>query len=124
MRREKRTLPRRVNGQLRIEFGGDRLTSYAGLEVIQRHLRAFGFNDLLRWAFAGQQFVGDYGLVPMVRLFLTMILVGARRLRHVRFLSRDPMVLRTAGLSGLPDERTLSRWLGRFNAKSLRLSFP
>jgi hypothetical protein len=120
MRRAKRSLAHRVNGQLRIEFGDDRLTSHAGLEILQRHLQALGFNQMLRTAFSRHPLSGDYSVVEMVRLFLAMILVGARRLGHVRFLSRDPMVLRTAGLAVLPEERTLSRWLGRFNAKSVR----
>jgi hypothetical protein len=120
MRRAKRTLAQRVNGQLRIEFGDDCLTSHAGLEIFQRHLRALGFNQMLRSAFSRLPFSGDYKVVEMIRLFVTMILVGARRLGHVRFLSRDPMILRMAGLAILPEERTLSRWLGRFTAKSLR----
>lgn len=120
MRRAKRSLAQRVNGPLRIEFGDDRLTSHAGLEIVQRRLQILGFNQTLRSAFARIPFSGDYHFVAMVRLFVIMILVGARRLGHVRFLSRDPMVLRTAGLARLPEERTLSRWLSRFTAKLLR----
>ncbi len=120
MRRAKRTLAHRVNGQLRIEFGDDRLTSHAGLEVLQRRFQVLGFNQMLRRAFSRLPFSGDYKLVEMVRLFVTMILVGGRRLGQVRFLCHDPMVLRMAGLTVLPEERTLSRWLSRFTAKSLR----
>lgn len=120
MRRGKRTLVRRVNGDLRLEFGDERLTSYSGLELVARYLRDLGFNDRLRKAFGAVAFSGDYSLLAMVRLFLTMIWVGARRLRHVRFLSRDPMVLRLAGLQCLPDERTLSRWLRSFSRRSLQ----
>jgi len=120
MRRGKRSSASRVNGQLRVEFGDDRLTSHAGLEILQRRLHVLEFNQRLRTAFSRLPFVGDYSVVEMVRLFLTMMLVGARRLGHVRFLSRDPMVLRMAGLAVLPSDRTLSRWLARFTGKSLR----
>lgn len=49
----------------------------------------------------------------MVRLVLGMLVVGARRLRHVRYLLGDPLVERFCGLSILPAERTISRWLSR-----------
>ena len=120
MRRAKRTLPIRVNGQLRIEFGDDRLTSHAGLEILARHLRVIHFNQTIRTAFSRIPLSGDYRVVEMVRLMLAMLWVGARRLAHVHYLSRDPMILRTAGLSVLPEERTLGRWLGRFNRRSVR----
>ena len=120
MRRAKRTLTHRVNGQLRIEFGDERLTSHAGLEILRCHLRGLGLNQMLRTAFSRVPWSGDYRMVEMVRLMLVMLWVGARRLAHVRFLSRDPMVLRAAGLSVLPEERTLGRWLMRFNSHSIR----
>jgi hypothetical protein len=103
-----------------LEFGDDRLTSHAGLEILQRRLQVLQLNQQLRTAFSRLPFAGDFSVVEMVRLFVTMMLVGARRLGHVRFLSRDPMVLRTTGLAVLPSDRTLSRWLGRFTGKSLR----
>ena len=65
------------------------------------------------------QLRGDYSGVVLVRLILAMLWVGGRRLRHVRFLSRDPMVKRFAGLLAVPDERTLSRWLKQFNQRAL-----
>jgi hypothetical protein len=127
MRREKRSLPRRVNGNLRVQFGDEKLTSYAGLEVLGRFLRASRFNEGLRRAFHGVSLRGDYPLASMVRLMLGLLWVGGRRLRHVRFLGRDPMVRRFAGLDRLPDERTLSRWLKQFSQKTVarfaRLNF-
>jgi len=44
-----------------------------------------------------------------------MLLVGARRLRHVAFLKDDPSVLRLAGLKRAPDRSTLGRFLKRFD---------
>ena len=92
MRRDKRTLTRRVNGDVRVEFGDEKLTSHAGLELLIRHLREIGFNDRLRKAFSQIPLRGDYPFISMIRLLVAMLLVGARRLRRVRFLSRDPMV--------------------------------
>lgn len=117
MRRGKRTLPLRVNGDLHLQFGDERLTSFAGLELMIRHLRAIDFSARVAKAFGRSAVAGDYPLVSMIRLVVAMLLVGARRVRHVRFLARDPMVRRFAGLRVVPEERTLSRWLGRFGKK-------
>jgi len=46
-----------------------------------------------------------------------MLFVGARRLRHCRYLVGDPVVSRFTGLKVLPCDRTLSRWLSRCNAR-------
>ena len=119
MRRRKRILGRRVNADLNLQFGDEQLTSHAGLELFSRRLRAMGFNELLRESFRGVDLRGDYSLVAVVRLLLAMLWVGGRRLRHVQFLSRDPLVMRFAGLVALPDERTLSRWLKQFNQRAL-----
>jgi hypothetical protein len=119
MRRRKRTLERRVNADLSLQFGDEQLTSHAGLELFARRLRAIGFNGLLRRKFRGVHMRGDFSLVALVRLLLAMLWVGGRRLRHVPFLSRDPLVMRFAGLVVIPDERTLSRWLKQFNQKAL-----
>ena len=48
MRRSKTDLRARVNGDLRLEFSEVTLTSYAGLELFWRYLRATGFNRVVR----------------------------------------------------------------------------
>src|SRR2546427_11838109 len=48
---------------------------------------------------------------------LGMMMVGARRLSHVRHLVGDPVIARFCGLRALPGDRTLSRWLGRCSAR-------
>ena len=55
----------------------------------------------------------------MIRLMVAMISVGGRRLRHTRYLMRDPVMQRFSGLQSIPTPRTLSRWLKRFNNKKL-----
>ena len=60
-------------------------------------------------------FEGDTGFASTLLLLVAMLLVGARRLRHVKFLEGDPLVLRFAGLGRLPSRSTLGRFLKRFN---------
>ena len=59
------------------------LTSYAGLELLERYLRTRRFNQLVREAFADLPRGGDFGVVVMVRVFVGLVIVGGRRLRHL-----------------------------------------
>ena len=59
MRLTKRDLSRRVNGDLAIQFGDERLTSYAGLEILIRYLRHLNLNGRLRAAFCAVSLRGD-----------------------------------------------------------------
>ena len=52
------------------------LTSYAGLELFGRYLRATGFNATVRHAVAGMPAWGDFGAVAMVRVLMGLLLVG------------------------------------------------
>jgi len=60
-------LPRRVNGDLTLEFGDERLTPHSGLELLARRLRELNVNQLVRESFRGIHFCGDYGIVMLVR---------------------------------------------------------
>jgi hypothetical protein len=104
----------RVNGDLPLEFADVALTSYAGLELFGRYLRATGFNRVVRDAFAGAPAWGDFGTVPMVRLVIGLLVVGGRRLRHLAFVQDDPLFHRFCEVRVVPTARTLSRWLQAF----------
>jgi hypothetical protein len=119
MRLRKRDFTTRVNGDVTIEFGEDRLTSFAGLELLGRYVRRLDFAEALREAFRKLDVGGDYGVVSMIRVILALLWVGGRRLSHIAYVKHDPMFGRLVQLSKLPDERTLSRWLKRFRAKTV-----
>ena len=104
----------RVKGDLRVEFSGTGLTSYAGLELLIRYFRATGFNRLVRGHLSELGLRSDAGLVGMVRLLLGLLVVGGRRVSHVDYLRGDPLVSRFCGLRRLPSGRTLGRWLSQF----------
>ena len=117
MRQGKAHLPARVNGNLAVRFTAAGLTSFAGLELVRRFLRRLNFSQRLRRHLSSSDPAGDYGSVAIVRLMLGMMMVGARRLRHVHHLVGDPVIGRFCGLRVLPGDRTLSRWLGRCSAR-------
>jgi hypothetical protein len=95
-------LPARVNGNLPLEFGDVRFTSYAGLELFTRYLRRVDFNWQVRQAFAGAARWGDFGVVPMVRLVVGLVIVGGRRLRHLAYVADDPVFQRFGGVRVVP----------------------
>ena len=119
MRRRKLDLRARVNGDLPLEFGQVNLTSYAGLELFQRYLRTMRFDALIGTAFRGARLAGDFGVVPMVRLLIGLLVVGGRRLDHVAYVADDPLVRRFCYVRVVPTARTVSRWLTQFTMKTV-----
>jgi len=113
VRQGKAHLRARVNGNLALRFSGHGLTSFAGLELVGQFLRQLGFSQRLRRHLHGCDPAGDFSSVAVVRLIVGMLMVGARRLWHVRHLAGDPVIQRFCGLALLPGDRTLSRWLSR-----------
>jgi hypothetical protein len=110
----------RVNGQLVLRYQRTGLTSFAGLEFVRRWLHRDGVVALLRHEFARALPATDYGVVRIVLVILALLLSGGRRLRHLRYLAGDPLVLRFCGLRQLPTARTVGRWLGALRARHLR----
>jgi hypothetical protein len=132
VRRRKADLRARVNGDLQLDFADVALTSYAGMELFGRYLRATGFNARVRDAFTGAARWGDFGVVAMVRLVIGLLVVGGRRVDHVRYVADDPVFRRFCGLQAVPGARTLGRWLrvftmatvGRLQALNLAVVAP
>ena len=101
----------RIKRNLRVEFGEERLTSHAGLELFRRYIREGGFAQELHRSQSRLPRRGDLRFGPVVLLVVAMLLVGGRRLRHVEYLGGDPLVQRITGLRRMPSRRTLSRKL-------------
>ena len=118
MRIGKRGFQARIKGELRIEFGDEKLTSFAGLELLRRFLRAVDFVSELRRSEHKLGLGGDFSLVRLVLTIVGMLIAGAKRLHHLAFLGDDPVFLRFAGLSRAPTERTLSRALKKMTFRT------
>lgn len=118
MRIGKRRFQARIKGDLRIEFGEEKLTSYAGLELVRRFLKRLGFFAELRRAAHATDVGGDFAFSKVILTVLAMLLVGAKRLRHLEFLRGDPVFLRFAGLAQAPTDRSLGRALERMSFRT------
>jgi hypothetical protein len=76
MRLGKRSLQARVNAEMEIEFGAQSLTSYSGLELLDRFLRTMDLDGRVRGMFGKLRFSGDYSLSSMVRLLVALLWIG------------------------------------------------
>jgi hypothetical protein len=99
--------------ELPIQFGHEQLTSYGGLELLRRYFQLIGLNARIRRAL-GKHAGGDYGATHLVLLVIGLLVVGARRLQHLRYLANDSLFARFCGLSRIPSDRTVVNWLKQF----------
>ena len=113
-------LRRVIKRDFSIQFGGEQLTSYGGLELLRRFLVLIGLKARIQRAFAAEQLGGDYGASQLVLLVIGLLVVGARRLSHLRYVANDPLFARLCGLSRIPSDRTVVNWLKQFTQSSLR----
>jgi len=109
----KRGFEARVKGDLRLEFGDEQLTSHAGLELVRRFLRRVGFLGAVRERAVRLRVRGDFSFNKVVLAVVGMLLVGAKRLRHLAFVGSDPLFQRFVGLCRAPTARSLGRALAR-----------
>ncbi|MDH3279750.1 MAG: IS1380 family transposase [Gammaproteobacteria bacterium] len=119
MRYSKVALRRRVQAEIPFRYEAEGLTSYAGLELIRQYFVKLGLREQIRRCVGARLPEGDYGAVAKVLLVLMLIISGGRRIRHLGYMSTDPVVLRGCGLTRLPTARTVGRWLAGFDAKAL-----
>ena len=74
------------------------LTAYGGLELLRRYFQLIGLNQRLRRGFREHQLGGDFGCAHLVLLVIALLVVGARRLRHWRYVAGDPLFALHTGL--------------------------
>jgi len=113
-------LRRVIKRDFSIQFGREQLTSYGGLELLRRFFGLIGLKARIQCAFAAQRLGGDYGASHLVLLVIGLLVVGARRLGHLRYVANDPLLARLCGLSRIPSDRTVVNWLKQFTQSSLR----
>ena len=118
MRLKVTRLWRAIKRELPIQFGHEQLTSYGGLELVRRYFHLIGLNARIRGAL-GKRAGGDYGCTHLVLLVIGLLVVGARRLQHLRYLANDSLFARFCGLARIPSDRTVVNWLKQFTQASL-----
>ena len=117
MRLSVASLRRVVKGDLAIQFVPQALTSYGGLELVRRYVHRIDLVARLRHACGGLR--SDYGSARLGLLLLALLVVGGRRLEHLRYLAEDPLIRRFCGLARIPSARTVAHWLKQFTQETL-----
>jgi Transposase DDE domain group 1 len=112
-------LRRVVKRNLGIEFGREQLTSYGGLELLRQYFEIISLNRRIRQGFREHDLGGDYGCVHLVVLVVGLLVVGARRLKQLRYVAHDPLFARLCGLARIAADRTVVKWLKEFTQASL-----
>ncbi len=112
-------LKRRINGELTLRYEAGGLTSFAGLELVGRFFRRLDLQGALRRVVRALP-SSDFDSVRLSVLLLTMLMAGARRVRHVVYMGGDPVVQRLCGLRRLPTYHTLGRWLRGFDGDGVK----
>jgi hypothetical protein len=87
--------------------------------LVRRYFQLIELKARMRQAF-GKHTRGDYGGIHLVLLVSGLLVVGARRLQHWRYLTDDSMLARFCGRSRIPSNRTVVNWLKQFTQTSLR----
>ena len=117
MRLSVASLRRVVKADLAIQFVPQAHPSYGGLELVRRYVHRIDLVARLRQACGGLR--SDYGSARLGLLLLALLVVGGRRLEHLRYLADDPLITRFCGLARIPSARTMANWLKQFTQETL-----
>jgi hypothetical protein len=108
----------RVHALPELRFEDQRLTSFAGLVVVQTLLDRLDLRHRLAAALSVCRTVA-YRPSTLVMMLVVHLLLGFRRLRERDYYRDDPMVLRVLGLRRLPDVSTWTRGLAELTAPDI-----
>lgn len=109
----------RVHKIPELRFEDQRLTSFAGLVIIQELFSKLDIKARLRACFDHLPISPIFGHHIIVLTLIVHLMLGYRRLRDMDYYRDDLMALRLLGLRKLPDVSTVSRALARVDGKSI-----
>ena len=119
MKRSRKSVRTKATAIPELRFEDQRLTSFAGLVVIQRLFQAISFKMRLQKCF---RHLSGGKIFDRATIFLQLVLhvlLGFRELRDAVHDQDDPLVQRVLGLKHLPDVATISRMLKEADQASL-----
>ena len=119
MKHSKKNVERKAYAVPSVKFEQQRLTSFAGLVLLQPFLATLDFKASLAHCFRHVRVGKVYGRATIFLQLVVHLLLGYRDLRESAYYRDDPMVKRVLGLKRLPDVATLSRMLRDADAKSV-----
>lgn len=94
---------------IQIEFTDQRLSPHAGTATFWSFLHGSGWRGLVTKSMPHRQPTSNNGLLPITKVlsFVQGLLCGAKKLTHVAYLRRDPMMPALLGIKRVPSQSTL-----------------
>lgn len=118
-KRKKRKGKNRLGGinplKLRVSFNNSRVTKHGGYALLEGFFKWIGLDRLLAQVKLRRR-ERSYRVKDLLRLLLDIILLDVERVSNVDLLSKDALLPGLRGLSRLPDDSTLFRFLQSFGA--------
>ena len=111
------------NKSIQIEFTDQKLSPYAGMAAFWSFLRGSGWIGLLESCLPHALPKSNNCLQPLCKAlgFIQGLLCGAKKLTHVAYLRRDPMVPEMVGIKRVPSQSVLTRFFQGFSSAGANL---
>lgn len=111
MKRSRKSVRTKGSSLPQLRFEDQRLTSFAGLVVIQKFFLLILFKSRLQKCFRHLTQGKIFARATIFMQLVIHLLLGYRELRDAVHYQNDPLVQRLLGLKSLPDVATISRML-------------
>ena len=119
MKRSRKSVRTKATAIPELRFEDQRLTSFAGLVVIQRFFQVISFKMRLQKCFRHLSPGKIFDRAAIFMQLVLHVLLGFRELRDAGHYQDDPLVHRVLGLKRLPDVATISRMLKEADQSSV-----
>jgi hypothetical protein len=113
-----------ANKSIQIEFTDQKLSPHAGTSAFWSFLHGCGWIGLLEKSLPHPLPKSNNCLQPLCKAlgFIQGLLCGAKKLTHVAYLRRDPMVPEMVGIKRVPSQSVLSRFFQGFRSAGANLA--
>ena len=112
------------NKSIEIEFTDQKLSPHAGTATFWSFLHGSGWIEVLEKCLPHPLPKSNNHLTPLCKAlgFVQGLLCGAKKLTHVAYLRRDPMVPEMVGIKRVPSQSVLTRFFQGFSSAGRNLS--
>ena len=120
MKISKKTIQSKTHAIPDIKFESQQLTSHSGATLLQQLFKRLDLKDRLKQCFRHKCDQGlGYNFTAITLVLIVHLFIGRRKLQDIRYYNNDPIILRTVGLTSLPDCSTISRRLAQMDAQGV-----
>lgn len=109
---------------IQIEFTDQQLSAHAGTATFWTFLHHSGWGELVGRCLPQPAPVSNNALPPLAKVysFVQGLLCGAKKLTHVAYLRRDPLMPALLGIQRVPSQSTLTRFFQGFTSAGKNLA--